>query len=93
MNAERKQKLERAGFRVGSADDFLGIPMKNPHIIVGEGNRCVCGTYQIGEQSRAIGCADVLTAINGLKQGANLKENAQIVEAVIAPLVVDVDAP
>lgn len=87
MTPERKAQLEAAGFRVGSADEFLA--MKNPHIIVGEGNRCVCGTYQIGEQTRAIGCADVLTAINGLKQGANLKENALIVEAVITPLVVD----
>ena len=67
--------------------------MKNPHIIVGEGNRCVCGVYQIGEQTRPVSCSDVLTAIRGVKQGGNLKENAAILEAVSTPLVIDVPVP
>ena len=41
--------------------------MQNPHIIVGRGNRCLCGTYNIGGESKAVSCRDIIDAYDKLR--------------------------
>ena len=64
--------------------------MKNPHIIVGEPRRCVCGWYG----HRAIGCADVIAALERLgdnKTEPPNKEDVAILREVIVPLIQECD--
>lgn len=42
--------------------------MQNPHLIVGEGNRCLCGTYQIGARRKAVSCHDIIEACKELHE-------------------------
>jgi hypothetical protein len=48
--------------------------MKNPHLIVGEPRRCVCGSYD----GKAIGCADVIKALNRLEGYAQTQLNPSL---------------
>jgi len=65
--------------------------MNNPHIIVGEPNRCVCGMYD----DKPITCQQVIAALDDLVKQANIKgsgvslyiTNIQLLDAVIRPLV------
>ena len=89
---ERPEAVENAeakpdcATRTGSASD-----VKNPHIIVGEGRRCICGVYN-GE---AIGCKTVIESLNDLVRTANINGSgvhlyaADILklEKVIRPLI------
>jgi hypothetical protein len=66
--------------------------MNNPHIIVGEPNRCVCGTYD----GRPVSCADVMAAHNRIVDFCEGKSDAilrgsdlKLVRAVIIPLIKD----
>lgn len=43
--------------------------LKNPHIIVGEPRRCICGVYD-GEP---LGCKDVLASLDELVKHANIR--------------------
>ncbi len=66
---------------------------KNPHIIVGEPRRCICGVYN-GEP---LGCKDVLASLDELVKHANIKGSGVSlyahdilrIESVIRPLVQD----
>jgi hypothetical protein len=66
--------------------------MKNPHIIVGAGHRCLCGTYGIpgGTPDKAypLGCSSVLDALDRITG-----DGASILKAVIVPLVEDRPMP
>ena len=68
--------------------------MKNPHIIVGEKRRCLCGSYQMlwrnpPNENVPVGCGDILAALERLVQtGA---EDAKVLNQVIQPLVQDCD--
>lgn len=42
--------------------------MQNPHIIVGKGARCLCGTYQVGARRKAVSCADIIDASKQLHE-------------------------
>lgn len=67
--------------------------MNNPHIIVGEPRRCLCGVY--GE--KAVRCADVLAALDDLVKHANIKGSGVslyvypilLIDEVLRPLVMD----
>jgi DNA-directed RNA polymerase subunit RPC12/RpoP len=50
--------------------------MKNPHIIIGEGRRCLCGVYG----GKAVGCGDIIAALDG------------IAKTILTPLIQDCDA-
>lgn len=68
--------------------------MKNPHIIVGEPRRCICGCYALlyqnpPNESVPVGCGEVLAALERLVQTGN--EDAFLLERVISPLVRDCD--
>lgn len=68
-------------------------PMKNPHIIVGEPRRCICGSYG----HRAIGCADVIAALERIDDVAMAheppnKEDVAIIREVIVPLIQECNA-
>jgi len=67
--------------------------MKNPHIIVGEPRRCICGMYN----GAAIGCKDVLSSLDVLVKHARIRgsgvshyaNDILIIEAVLRELVQD----
>ena len=68
--------------------------MKNPHIIVGEKRRCICGCYQMlwqnpPNESVPVGCGEVLAALERLVQTGN--PDAFLLTQVIQPLVQDCD--
>lgn len=48
--------------------------MKNPHIIVGEPRRCVCGSYN-GE---AIGCIQIIRVLKWLEEYAKAQLNPSL---------------
>ena len=55
--------------------------MNNPHIIVGEKRRCLCGMY--GEQPTS--CADILAALE--RQVQTGSADARLLADAIQPLV------
>lgn len=65
--------------------------MKNPHIIVGEPRRCICGIYD-GE---TITCKRVIDSLNELVRLANIKgsgvsfhiNDILVLESAIRPLI------
>jgi hypothetical protein len=61
--------------------------MNNPHIIVGEGHRCLCGQY--GDKS--IPCYAVLAALQHLEsfRDPRQKESLDILRAVLESLLED----
>ena len=63
--------------------------MKNPHIIVGENRRCLCGLYGITELlgERPTSCADLLAALERLVQTKD--GDAILLCEAITPLIVD----
>jgi hypothetical protein len=65
--------------------------MKNPHIIVGEGRRCICGVYG----DRDIRCAEVISALEHLEHFGipDQSESLAKLRAVITPLMIDADNP
>lgn len=57
--------------------------MKNPHIVVGENRRCICGCYgDVIYRSRALMCADVIRVLSRLEDQ---------VQAQISPSLDDVE--
>jgi hypothetical protein len=46
----------------------------NNHIIVGEGRRCLCGTYKTG----AVGCAEIITALHNIEDYAQTQANPSL---------------
>jgi hypothetical protein len=43
------------------------VPKPNPHIIVGEGRRCLCGLYNDGGDAPvSIGCGQIISAVKTL---------------------------
>ena len=43
------------------------VPKPNPHIVVGEGHRCLCGLYNDGGDSPVpVGCGQVISALKTL---------------------------
>lgn len=71
--------------------DCSASTLRNPHIIVGEGRRCVCGMYK-GEP---LTCEDVLASLDSLVKHANIAGSGVSLyvndilrlETVIKPLV------
>lgn len=68
--------------------------MKNPHIIVGDQRRCICGCYEMLWQnppntSVPVGCGEVLAALERLVKTGN--EDAFLLDRIIQPLVRDCD--
>lgn len=67
----------------------------NPHIIVGEQRRCVCGEYD----GKPIRCGEVLASLDELVRQANIKGSGPSLyasdifrlDAVIRPLVKNCD--
>lgn len=70
-------------------------PMKNPHIIVGENRRCLCGMYE----GRNVFCRDVIEALDDLFHHAHIRgsgvslyvTNIELLDRVIRPLVQECD--
>lgn len=60
--------------------------MKNPHIIIGAGRRCLCGVYQ----GRTVTCSEVLDTLHKADNVTNLI-NMSPVNLAIASLVEDCD--
>jgi hypothetical protein len=53
--------------------------MINPHIVVGEGRRCICGSYGTDSNNlQAIGCAEVIQAINRMVDYAQTQLNPSL---------------
>lgn len=48
---------------------------ENPHIIVGAGRRCICGSYENGQ---AIGCAEIIKILNELDDYAQTQLNPSL---------------
>jgi len=49
------------------------VPKSNPHIIVGEGHRCLCGIYHDGgEYPLHLSCKDVLSAMETLTRATKV---------------------
>jgi hypothetical protein len=88
---KRISKLEAQGL-LGPATCSASSP-KNPHIIVGEGRRCLCGLYN-GEP---IDCKSILASLDELVKMANINGSGvhlyivdiRRLDAVIRPLVQD----
>jgi hypothetical protein len=65
--------------------------MNNPHIIVGEPNRCVCGVYD----GRPVSCSDVIAAHDRIiafceGDGSAWRDgDLKLVRSVIMPLIKD----
>ena len=70
--------------------------MKNPHIIVGPGRMCVCGSYGKNNE-HAIRCAEVIKSLTNLETVArgqlieNLADDVMKISTVIRPLIQDCD--
>ncbi len=65
----------------------MGDAMQNPHIIIGSGNRCLCGTYQVGAKKQAISCRDIIDAYDQLHEhGTN---EGVLIFSVLRELVED----
>lgn len=69
--------------------------MKNPHVVIGDGRRCMCGMYNPSEN---VHYADVIKSVRRIR-GALLsgesnpryEEDIARLERVIAPLIVECD--
>lgn len=67
--------------------------MNNPHIIVSDSKRCLCGMYG----NKAVGCRDVLASLNSLVEAAKIKGSGPshyahdifLIEEVLKPLIED----
>jgi hypothetical protein len=66
--------------------------VKNPHIVIGDGRRCLCGVYRPDEHVR---CEDVIKSLRRIRatllNGHNprYEEDIARIERVIAPLIME----
>jgi hypothetical protein len=81
----------QAEIRFGPVKKLLPPIAANPHVIVGEKNQCLCGSYESNEDGGGIPitCADVLSALEhaehfGFKV---IEQDLKILRAVITPLI------
>ena len=59
----------------------------NGHIIVGEGNRCLCGTYD----GKLVSCGDILAALDRMENSSPSAADLVMVATVVKTLVKDVE--
>ncbi len=60
--------------------------MTNPHIIVGEPRRCICGNYGTHEKPNIITCGDLLQRLKALEE---IKLPPELLSEIVGQLVVD----
>lgn len=100
--------MDYAGILRSRISQFANpTPKPNPHIIVGEGNRCVCGLYDgVWENKKrvraTVTCQDVIEALKQLKKHAcsdeiycqypEVKGWIYAIDVVLQPLVKDIAA-
>ena len=80
----------QAEIRFGPVKKLLPPIAQNPHIIVGDGNQCLCGSYESTDGgSIPITCSDILSALEHAEHfGFKVIENdLKILCAVIKPLI------
>ena len=83
----------QAEIRFGPVKKLMPPEFQNPHAIVGNGHRCLCGSYASTSDGGniSITCADVLSVLEhaeylGFKE---LEQDLKILRAVITPLLED----
>jgi len=59
--------------------------MNNPHIVVGENRRCLCGVYE----GVSVSCASIIAASARLVTATHSEADARLVTLAIATLVQD----
>ena len=81
----------QAEIRFGPVKKLLPPIAQNPHVIVGDGNQCLCGSYESVTDggSIPITCSDILSALEHAEHfGFEVIENdLKILRAVITPLI------
>jgi hypothetical protein len=81
----------QAKIRFGPVKKLLPPIAQNPHVIVGDGNQCLCGYYESVNDggSIPITCTDILSALEHAEHfGFKVIENdLKILRAAITPLI------